>query len=151
MNPDLILFLEENGFSCENKWKFSKMIHNNLEKEVKVLGYGTSFGKQVLHRFELEAHTVIKRENDCYDSHGLILSIEITKMNQFDLKIKKIINEIDNIITLASMFEESMELTDNCEKHSHDMMFSSPNGLTIDISKEEILIMNNENKLSMVL
>ncbi len=151
MNPDLILFLEENGFACDNVWKFRKMIFHNKEKEVKVLGYGTSFGKQVLHRFELEAHTVIKRENNCYDSHGLIFSIEITKMNQFDLKIKKIINEIDNIITLASMFEESMELTDNWETHVHDMMFSSTNGITIDISQEEILIMNNKNKLSIVL
>lgn len=151
MNPDLILFLEENGFACDNVWKFRKMIFHNKEKEVKVLGYGTSFGKQVLHRFELEAHTVIKKENDCYDSHGLILSIEIHKMNRFDLKIKKLINEIDSIISLASMFEGYIELTDNWETHIHDMMFSSPNGLTIDISKEEILIMNNENKLSMVL
>lgn len=153
MNPELTLYLEENGFVFHNPWWFSKLAYHSLEKKIKIVGTGTHFGNKIMNNFvfEIEVYTVEEREGRYDESLGLFLLIEITKTNHFDLKIKKIINEIDDIITIAHMFEGLTEFTDNSKNHSHDMIFSSENGVTIDISREELLIMNNDKKLSMVL
>jgi hypothetical protein len=139
MNSELILFLEENGFILDTIGGFRKITYNQIANDIKIVGYETSSRKNITQEFAIE---IQQKFIDDYgrSKYGLLFYIIINRTDRLDLKIKKIINEIDNITSEVCSVNTFLEFSDVYD--DHDMIFSSQDGVILDFSGDELVITN---------
>lgn len=133
MNPEILLYLEENGFNCDEPWEFFKKIF--IQEMTEVLIYGARCFERE-HLFGIDICGV------CIDSYGNSYKRGIAWMvlyicDDFDSKIKKIINAIDEIVTISLTFRfaEFEELP--------NLKVLSDHGLVhLDFSEDELKIID---------
>lgn len=141
MNESLILFLEENGYVCHNNWVFDKTDYNKLAKKIEIIGYG-SYANQTIESFSIDVYSELK---DCLGDERLILWIKICNFDNFETKIKRIIENIQDVITFSYMNDGCAEFSDKSNKDNQEMIISSYDGIVVDLSSDEIIIRKDNN------
>lgn len=139
MNSDLIIFLEESGFICSGPWHFKKNSSHEIAKKIEIVGYGWGYNDEE----NPKEYNIDVYSNDGTSSEdSLIIWIKICNFYCFDLKIKRIINYINEIITVSSIFNGCADFTDSNE-NPDSMIISSYEGISIDLSEDEPKVMNS--------
>lgn len=141
MNPELVLFLEENGFICLSEHSFRKESYHQVEKEIEINCYGFDyrFGDSPA-RFGIEVHVKIKINSE--NNYKLIIWIEMRNDDLINLKIKRTIKNLDEIILISRKNSDYIEYYD----YFVDSMtlLSEDNDIAIDLSEDEIKMIDNQ-------
>lgn len=141
MNPELVLFLEENGFVCISYCAFRKESYHQVEKEIEINCYGFDYRNgDYPERFGIEVH--VKSKTNSEDTHKLIIWIKIIVDNFLNSKIKRLINNLDEIILIS---RKSYDYVEYFDYFVNSMTLSSEdNNIAIDLSEDEIKIIDNQ-------
>lgn len=142
MNSELILFLEENGFINAGYDEFKKKHYHQIAKEIKLYLYG--FGYRDSYSTPEKISFEVHLDHSQYDpdrNYDMIVWIGIHNKENAELKIKRIINNLDEIIAVSL---KEQEYTEYFDSDIHDMTLFSPDGLMLDLSKDEIKIIDNK-------
>ncbi len=140
MNPELVLFLEENGFVLFSDKSFRKESYHQVEKEIEINCYGLDYRHgDSPERFGIEVH--VKKKNNSEDDYQFIIWIEVRSDDLINLKIKRIINNLDEIILIS---RKSYDYVEYFDYFVNSMTLSSEdNDIAIDLSEDEIKIIDN--------
>lgn len=140
MNPELVLFLEENGFVCISYCAFRKESYHQVVKEIEINCYGFDYRNgDYPERFGIEVHVISKTNLE--ETNKLIIWIKMRINHLVNSKIKKIINNLDEIILISRKSSDYVEYFDY---FVNSMTLSSDNNnMSIDLSEDEIKIIDN--------
>lgn len=141
MDNSLILFLEENGYVFRDDLVFAKTEYHKLAKKIQILGYA-SFNNKNIARFNIDVYSEIR---DCLGDESLILWIKICNLENLETKIKRIVKNIQDIITSSYMNDGCAEFNDINNKDDQGMIISSYDGIVVDLSSDEIIIRKDNN------
>lgn len=143
MNEDLVLFLEENGFSyIRPESEFQKKV---LDRKMNEITLGIRSSKTIA----LKSITVI----NFYDSNDISF-FDVRLVSQYNIKNKlnKIINSVDIISDyIIEKGPDYLLFLDWFGEITYEKNIFSYSGYTIDLNSDELLISENQhiNFLSM--
>lgn len=141
MNESLILFLEENGFVNVDSWGFEKVTHSQALNKIEIKGYGLfcdSDGKP--EKFYIDVYSIEQS-----DTERLIVWIQLYNFLNFEKKVKKIINFVDDLIAVSCTFVKGYgRFSDVGYLYPHDKLILSSDEATIDLSRDELVIIKNQ-------
>lgn len=143
MNDSLILFLEEKGFVCKNSIYFIKKTYHHIAKEIEIIVHVLYWNDGQVYFVDIDVLTT--SENQYVKP---ITQIRISKLDDLELKVKKIINAIDDIVTTTLVFDVFPIFKDDIYNFPNEMTFSSYSGTVIDLSGDEIVIANKSNAIN---
>ncbi len=140
MNPELVLFLEENGFVCISYCAFRKESYHQVEKEIEINCYGFDYRNgDYPERFGIEIRVISKTNLE--ETHKLIIWIKMRSDDLVNSKIKKIINNLDEIILISRKGHDYVEYFNY---FVNSMTLSSDdNNMSIDLSEDEVKLIDN--------
>lgn len=141
MDKSLILFLEENGFVNVDSWGFEKATHSQALNKIEIKGYGLFYDSdRKPEKFYIDVYSIEQSGPE-----RLIVWIQLYNFLNFEKKVKKIINFIDDLIAVSCTFIKGYgRFSDVQSLYPCDKLILSSDEVTIDLSRDELVIIKNQ-------